>query len=127
MPQPHLKSCRFPQSLTLASAGTQRRGDRVFLIVLRRKLFYFTVCHLLDATHEISQAITIYRIAQLDLGIDFISFGDSDVPHVVAEARDFQALSIVPRARSSSPDTDLGVNFSRTRPRFCAPGAYERR
>jgi hypothetical protein len=32
------------------------------------------------------------------------------VAHVVAETRNPQALSIVPRARRSRPHTDLGVN-----------------
>ncbi len=65
-------------------------GDLVFFVVLSCELLYFSVCHLLNNVDKISDAITVHRIAELDFGIDLISFGHGHVPHVVAEARDLQ-------------------------------------
>ncbi len=70
MPQPHLDSCRLPQRLTLAPARTQRLGRPCILHRIQPSAFLFQRLSLVATRlHQISDAITIHRIAQLDLGI----------------------------------------------------------
>jgi hypothetical protein len=115
MPQPHLNLGSIEQRSMFASALTERLGDRVGLIVIGREMLDFGVGHGVHALCQISDAIPIHDLAQLDCGVEFVSLGHGNIPHVVPEARDSQLLSVVPSTGCAPPCAHLSVNI-RIRP-----------
>jgi len=110
IPQPQLNSCGLKQGGPPASAGPQRLGDRIGFIVFSGEPLDLGVSHLLNTLFQISDTEPIHRIAKPDLCIELVSFGHRDIAHVVAEACDFQHLSIVPGAGSTHPNANLALH-----------------
>src|SRR5215831_20958602 len=95
--------------MTLASRA-QLFCDGVGVFVFGYEFLNLSVFDLLNTGHQISHTVTTHRITELDLGTDFVAFGDRNISHVVAKACDFQTLRIVPGASSPNPATQLGTS-----------------
>ena len=55
------------------------------------------------AAAEIADAVAVDREAERHLGRHLVAFGDRDLAHVVAEARELRALPVVPRRAPRAP------------------------
>ena len=93
----------------------QLRSDGVPLLVFARQGLRLRVRDGVHRGHEIADAVTVGREAELHFGRDFVALGHRDLTHVVAEAAEFRALPIVPGARRAHPGAEAVLHF-RVRP-----------
>ena len=84
-------------------AFPQGWGERIFIVVFFDEVVYGSVCDGGDGFDEVPNPIGIDGIPEFELGFHLIAFGDGYLPHVVAEADEFGALPIVPRAGGPHP------------------------
>src|ERR1700733_6217496 len=112
VPQADLDPGRVLQGLTMATAFAQTFVDAIGLVVLSGELIHLGIRHLLNGIGEISHAVSIDGIAELDLSADLVAFRDRDTAHVVAKADDLQSLRIMPCTGSAEPCASLRLHLT---------------
>src|SRR5205807_2493517 len=110
VPQTRFNSCCLMQRLALVAIGSQRLCDLVRFIVFNCQPLNLCVLQFVNEPYKLSNAVSIHRVAQSDLRVDFVSLGHRNIPHVVAQASDLQVLSVMPGAGGSRPDGNIGMN-----------------
>ncbi len=94
------------QRVAPVAVGPQLGRELVGLLVLVEQRLDLRSADRRDHVGQIADAVAVDREAEPDLRLDLVAFGDGDVAHVVAEARDPERLGLVPAARRARPGAD---------------------
>src|SRR5579859_3678300 len=93
------------------SSFAERSNNMISFFIFCRQSCHAVIWYITNIFYKVTDAITVYRISELNLGLHFVALRDSHLTHVVTKPAKFRSLPIVPTRGSPHPVINSHLNI----------------